>query len=47
MDDVWVDDVYEVTGLGAVLVLVAALTVVVLDWPENAELAEETSHKLL
>lgn len=51
-DDVWVDDeVWEVTGPGAVLVV--ALTVVVVDEPENVlvlapELAEEPSvHKLL
>lgn len=48
-EDVWVDDVWEVTGPGAVLVV--ALTVVVVDEPENVlapELAEEPSvHKLL
>lgn len=49
-EDVWVDDVFEVTSPGAVLV--AALTlVVVVDWPENVlarEPAEEPSvHKLL
>lgn len=48
-DDVWVDDIWEVTGPDAVLVV--ALTAVVVDWPENVlapELAEEPLvHKLL
>lgn len=48
-DDVWVDDIWEVTGPDAVLVV--ALTAVVVDWPENElvpELAEEPLvHKLL
>lgn len=49
-EDVWVDDVCEVTGPTAVLVV--ALTVVVVDWPENVlvpKLAEElpSVHKLL
>lgn len=48
-DDVWVDDIWDVTGPDAVLVV--ALTAVVVDWPENElvpELAEEPLvHKLL
>jgi hypothetical protein len=34
-EDVWVDDVWEVTGPGAVLLLVVALTAVVVDWPAH------------